>query len=208
MVIKGSKRRGTPDCRVCACGAHAWGRTNRWGVILVDICDQALLALHVWTLDDKDTGGRLRRAYAVRTDRGNKRTTLHGSIMPSPAGKMVDHASCNGLDNRRSNLRVTTSQGNCANARKMPGMTSRFKGVRWHKNKKWTAQIKIQYRQIYLGSFNDEEDAARAYDAAALAEWGAMARINFPFDGCEVRRLGGRWGRAVLMARAPRKEEV
>ena len=63
------------------------------------------------------------------------------------------------------------------------GKTSRFKGVCWDKSKgKWQAGITINRRYIFLGRYADETDAARAYDAAALAAWGEFARLNFPDD--------------------------
>jgi len=33
---------------------------------------------------------------------------------------------------------------------------------------------------VYLGAYDDEEAAARAYDLAALKYWGAGTQINFP----------------------------
>ena len=57
---------------------------------------------------------------------------------------------------------------------------SRFKGVHWFKPlQKWRAQIIVNYRQITLGTFVVEEDAARAYDAAAHKHFGEFARPNF-----------------------------
>ena len=45
---------------------------------------------------------------------------------------------------------------------------SRFPGVSWvKKGRKWHAQIRINGRTKHLGSFKVEEDAARAYEAAA-----------------------------------------
>lgn len=45
---------------------------------------------------------------------------------------------------------------------------SRFKGVAWHvKNKNWIAQIKVDRKVIYLGSFDDDVAAARAFDTEA-----------------------------------------
>lgn len=68
-----------------------------------------------------------------------------------------------------------------ANTRKRSDAeTSRFKGVSRHsKNEKWIAQIQEDGRTKYLGSFDSEEDAAKAYDAAAREVFGVFARTNF-----------------------------
>lgn len=56
---------------------------------------------------------------------------------------------------------------------------SGYLGVRWHPRvKKWQAQI----AEKYLGYFEVKEDAARAYDAAAVNLYGGSAKLNFPVD--------------------------
>eukprot|EP01047_Picozoa_sp_COSAG01_P046408 COSAG01_NODE_4355_length_5108_cov_4.680176_1_plen_270_part_00 len=62
--------------------------------------------------------------------------------------------------------------------------TSAYRGVTWLKRTgKWRAEIRHQGRGQHLGSFNDEGDAARAYDARARQLHGASARLNFPGEG-------------------------
>lgn len=92
----------------------------------------------------------------------------------------VDHRDGNGLNNQRSNLRPCNQSQNGANTRPRSGGTSRYKGVSWHKlTGTWRAYIRVNYRQIQLGHFETEEEAARAYDAAALEHFGAFANLNF-----------------------------
>jgi hypothetical protein len=67
--------------------------------------------------------------------------------------------------------------------------TSRFRGVYWKKGK-WVAQIHAGYVRQHLGHFDDEHEAALAYDRAARAEFGARARLNFHPDTGE--ELGGK----------------
>jgi hypothetical protein len=61
---------------------------------------------------------------------------------------------------------------------------SKYRGVSWNKNKnKWTATIYSNGKKHNLGYFEDEEEAARAYDRAARAHKGEKAQLNFPAEG-------------------------
>lgn len=64
------------------------------------------------------------------------------------------------------------------NRRKTMG-SSKFKGVSHHK-KKWRATITYNYKNLHLGTFDDQIDAAKAYDTAALKYFGQYAFLNFP----------------------------
>ena len=122
--------------------------------------------------------------YAVtRVDQDGKRTSIymHRLIMQPQAAQQVDHINGNGLDNRRSNLRVCSIQQNRRNTGNHDGSTSRFKGVYWKKSiGRWVARISVEGKQKHLGYFRDEEEAARAYDKAARIAYGEYARLNFP----------------------------
>jgi hypothetical protein len=81
----------------------------------------------------------------------------------------VDHINHDGLDNRRSNLRLATKNDNQHNqrVRSFP-KSSCHKGIDWHKNsKKWRARIQVNGKTVYLGHFNTEKLAADAYATAA-----------------------------------------
>jgi hypothetical protein len=103
---------------------------------------------------------------------------MHRFVNETPEGLMTDHINCSKLDNRRANLRTATNSENQAN-RPALGGSSRFKGVHFRKGA-WTAQIKIDRKVKRLGRFSTEVEAAAAYDNAAVAAWGAYARLNFP----------------------------
>jgi hypothetical protein len=104
---------------------------------------------------------------------------MHRLVLGFP--ERVDHINHNTLDNRRSNLRDVSRNMNAANQLPQTGRSSRYKGVSWkQENRKWIAGIKVDQRRIHLGYFLDEEEAARAYDAAALAMFGEYAYLNFP----------------------------
>lgn len=95
-----------------------------------------------------------------------------------PKGFFVDHINRNRLDNRRSNLRLATLNENNRNVGKFKG-TSRFIGVSWKKSRnKWYAQIKINGEVKYLGVYNSEVEAAKAYNKEALLLHGEFATLN------------------------------
>ena len=142
---------------------------------IIDKDDVATISGHKWCALRAPNG----RWYAVCRSNGNF-LFMHRVIMNAPAGRDVDHANSDGLDNRRSNLRIATRSQNLGNRRKMPGRSSRYKGVTWHKARhKWRAYIGAGGVLRHLGYFLDEADAALAYDRAALEAWGEFARTNF-----------------------------
>lgn len=105
---------------------------------------------------------------------------LHRFLMPGVP--QIDHEDGNGLNNQRYNIRPATSrQNNQGFKRKRARATSVYRGVSWNSGKrKWEANIQANGRQIYLGCFVSETDAAREYDAAARTFFGAFASPNFP----------------------------
>jgi len=89
----------------------------------------------------------------------------------------IDHVDGNGLNNQKANLRVASHAENCANRRINRNNTSGFKGVSKNKER-WQAYIRVAYRQIHLGYFDTPEEAAEAYDRAAIAYFGEFAKTN------------------------------
>lgn len=143
----------------------------------VDAADQALVAPYNWRAQPRANG----KVYVVATW-ANTTLYMHRLILGAPSGADVDHINNDGLDNRRANLRLASRSQNLANTRKRAGTyTSQFKGV-YRARRKWAASIKVNQVRKSLGEYHSEEDAARAYDAAARAAWGPFARLNFPED--------------------------
>lgn len=104
---------------------------------------------------------------------------MHRFILKPPDGLLVDHKDRNGLNNRRSNLRVATTSQNAANSRLPRTNTSGYRGVHF-KYGRWQVQIRVLGRFISgLGSYDNPQDAARAYDRAARLHFGEFARCNF-----------------------------
>lgn len=115
---------------------------------------------------------------------------LHRIVNNTPVRMDTDHINGNRLDNRRENLRTATHAKNVqyASKRAKPS-TSKFKGVCWRKDRgTWLATIAIDGRNKNLGTFHDEEEAARAYDRAALRLRGEFARLNFPLHSPRGRK--------------------
>lgn len=106
---------------------------------------------------------------------------MHRIIMNAKRGEQVDHINGDGLDNRRSNLRLCSNQQNRFNMRPRPGYSSKYKGVYVEKKtRKWVAQIRLNDKTTYLGAFAKEIDAALTYDNAAKKHYGGFAHTNFP----------------------------
>ena len=107
---------------------------------------------------------------------------MHQEILKVPKGMVVDHMNHDGMDNRRANLRAATHSQNLCNRKKRSGaMYSKYKGVHWHKlNKKWSSRVTYQKKTIELGYFENEIEAAKAYDEAAKIHHGEFACLNFP----------------------------
>ncbi len=119
--------------------------------------------------------------YAARIVDRSRRRFMHQDVIGERDGYQIDHANGDTLDNRRCNLRFATRSQNQMN--KPPaGGTSAFKGVYRLRSgpRPWRACIRVGGRRLHLGLFAREEDAARAYDAAARQHFGEFAYLNFP----------------------------
>ena len=104
---------------------------------------------------------------------------MHREVMQAPEGYEVDHINGDKLDNRKCNLRVVTHQRNMFNMTSHKDSTSPYKGVYWNKErKKWTTQIAINGKRKHIGHFENEEDAAEAYNQAAKKYFGEYAKLN------------------------------
>ena len=125
-----------------------------------------------------------KRRYACRNlPRGNKPRVsyMHREIMQPPDGMDVDHINRTELDNRRCNLRVATRGQNNSNGKLRSDNPSGFRGGGWASEfSMWRVRVKINGKEKHVGYFTDPEDAARAYDEAAIEAYGGFANLNFP----------------------------
>ena len=143
-------------------------------VAIVDADDYDLLNSRKWcTSKHRDL------FYAHRKE-GGRTIQMHRQILNAPKDLYCDHINHNGLDNRRANLRLCTPSQNCQNQLPQAGFSSIYKGVSRLGNR-WRAVIKLDGRYISIGSFDNQLDAAIAYDEKAIELFGEFACLNFFF---------------------------
>lgn len=138
--------------------------------VQIDPEDQHLLRNKAWELVGRDT-----KYLRARID--GKKRLLHRVIAGAKDGEFVDHINGNPLDNRRANLRVCTFEEGARNRRKKTTSPVPYKGI-FPAGRRWQARIQHQGKQFHLGMFATAEDAARAYDKAAIELHGEFARPN------------------------------
>jgi hypothetical protein len=149
---------------------------NGWHT-LVSAADFDRVATHRWQAAQSDSGKR----REVRRNRGPKKKTLllHRVILDAPDGVLVDHINGNPLDNRRENLRLCSRSENSRNQRKLRETASKYKGVSPNRiSGRFRAFIWLNNKQIYLGTYMTEIEAALAYNEAARRLHGEFASPN------------------------------
>jgi hypothetical protein len=169
---------------------------SRGKVAIVDAADFDFLNQWKWSALRTTKAGN-EWFYAVRVqviDSKQRMFLMHRVLTDAPKGMLVDHHDRNTLNNTRKNLRVCTTQENSLNTKGWDAKKrkSRFKGLWWSKpNKVWVAE----FRGRNIGSFTNEEEAARAYDRAALDFSPEFSRLNFPKEVRSVESAKGNWPR-------------
>jgi AP2 domain/HNH endonuclease len=120
----------------------------------------------------------------ITTNIRGKTIYLHRMLMIAQQGETIDHIDRNTLNNKLHNLRISTLSQNAANREsKAKNKSSKYRGViRDKERNKWMTTINKDGKHFHLGRFNDEIDAAKAYDKKAVEFWGEFAYLNFPGD--------------------------
>lgn len=149
---------------------------------IVSACDYDWLMQWKWYIHKiKKEGGYI--WYARRRNWPEGKTIyMHREVAIKselPHSKRYDHKDRDGLNNTRANLRPCTQSQNNANKSKSPNKTSRFKGVSWDSREcNWCVQVKLGRKRVYQAYFGNEEEAALAYNEAALKFFGEFATLN------------------------------
>jgi len=124
-------------------------------------------------------------ARSTRSPKNNRRIVvkMHREILDVGDGMFVDHINQNSLDNRKANLRPATRAQNGRNRRKMRKIncSSQYKGLTWYRREeRWAVRIMANGKSKFVGYYDDEIEAAEAYDDAARKYHGQFAALNFP----------------------------
>jgi hypothetical protein len=146
-------------------------------VTIVDDEDFEELNKHKWYAHKNGTHWYVRR-YAKINGR-YKKVFMHREILHAPTGIGVDHKDNDGLNNLKTNIRLANKVENSRNRGPNKNNKSGFKGVSWRKdNQKWEAMIEYSQKHIHLGKFSTKEEAALAYNKAAIQYFGEFAYLN------------------------------
>ncbi len=136
----------------------------------IDAVDYTLVFEYKWSFSHYHYA---RSAYG----RPQKWIMMHHLIMPCPKGMTVDHINGDKLDNRRSNLRVCSSNDNNLNRGKQRNNRSGYKGV-YQGRHGWRAAIRKDKRKYNLGEYATKEQAYEAYCRACMELHGEFANVN------------------------------
>ena len=108
---------------------------------------------------------------------------MHRFIMKPSDNYVVDHINGNKLDNRKINLRITSTQKNNENKRKIQSKlpSSDYLGVcKIKNNNKYHAVCKYDGKTYNLGNYNDEKTAAEMRDTYIVQNKLDHMTLNFP----------------------------
>lgn len=170
-------------------GEYGIGYDSKGNSFTFDLEDYDLIKDFCWIVHkeySKKTNGELIaiKYYVTGKDIGkynNKTMRLHRLIMGTLDNPeiLIDHINGDGCDNRKSNLRFCTCAENARNVRPRKNTTSKYKGVYFSTQaQKWMAKINKDKKNYHLGTFENEEAAAEAYNRAAIELFGEFAYLN------------------------------
>ena len=149
-------------------------------IVLVDSDDQKTCSKYTWTTSKAFEKYPYVLTFILTKNKWHS-VPMHRIIMSEKSD--IDHINHNVCDNRRQNLRVCNKINNCHNRRKRihkNGIStkSKYKGVTQSNSKKWVARIVVGKERLWIGSFEEEIEAAKAYYSAAVKYYKEFAMTN------------------------------
>lgn len=93
---------------------------------------------------------------------------FHRMVMKPPKGMVIDHINRNRYDNRKENLRITTTRVNNINRDRNINSKTGVYGVNLTKNNKYTVRIRYKGKKLYIGVFDSLEEAKQAREKAEI----------------------------------------
>lgn len=139
------------------------------GFVIVDDADYDKLIKFKWHGRRKEKVYYAVRGKYIKETRKRTKELMHRMILGLNDPKvLVDHVNGDGLDNRRSNLRICNGTENTRNSRRSCHNTTGFKGVSLNKRTgKFTARIMADNKRLFLGYFMTAEEASKVYNDKA-----------------------------------------
>lgn len=163
------------------------------GCAVVDEADIGLVISRTWY------GVQSRGTRYAKTGKNDR---MHRIIVGvTDSSMIVDHINGDGLDNRRSNLRVVTVSENVAN-RQRSRAGNKCPGV-WIEGGQWVARVTACYKRHRLGRFDREEDAIAAVNMFRVSIGRPPVRLphfyhqhdnNMPQDPDKIEKMAEELG--------------
>lgn len=139
---------------------------------IFDVNDYEKVSKYHWY---EESNGYIRSSGKRKEDK----TSIHRLVMNAPNNMCIDHINHNTFDNRKSNLRIATASQNAMNHILGVANTSGTTGVVWVKSRNnWKAEIKLNGKTIYLGSFDKFDDAEKTRKEAEEKYFGEYSYDN------------------------------
>jgi hypothetical protein len=115
-----------------------------------------------------------KKTYYARTS-----ILMHRLVLHAPVNVGIDHKNHDGLDNRRSNIRLATNSQNAQNRGLRKDNKTGYKGVFFNKKYRvFQTHIMIDGKYKYGGSFKTAKEAGLAYNYLATKHYGDFASLN------------------------------
>jgi hypothetical protein len=162
-----------------------YNASGRCFEVLIDDEDYDKISKFKWVI----TSPNKLKFYAC-TRINKKSIFMHRYLLKTT--KLIDHIDQNGLNNQKQNLREATFAQNRMNATLTRTRTSsKYKGVHFSKRTQtWQATIKFNQKTYGLGWFENEDEAALAYNLKAQEFFKDFAFLNIIPEGVRLQKIG------------------